>query len=194
MTDIEIIARAQMYLEKLANGIDPLTNKEVAENDVVNNVRISRCLHYVTGILKQITTTGSFEIQKSEFTLSARQLERFAYSQTPLTVSEITKRLNELADPLQYNTLKNGVITEWLTESGMLTNVVINNKSKKHVTNNGRNIGIISEQRVNQQGSTYEAISYNLNAQHFIIDNIHAVIELNRQKANKKNDGSIINY
>ncbi len=194
MTDIEIIARAQMYLEKLANGIDPLTNKEVAENDVVNNVRISRCLHYVTGILKQITTTGSFEIQKSEFTLSARQLERFAYSQIPLTVSEITKRLNELADPLQYNTLKNGVITEWLTESGMLTNVVINNKSKKHVTNNGRNIGIISEQRVNQQGSTYEAISYNLNAQHFIIDNIHAVIELNRQKANKKNDGSIINY
>ena len=194
MTEIEIIARAQMYLEKLANGIDPLTNKEVAENDVVNNVRISRCLHYVTGILKQITTTGSFEIQKSEFTLSARQLERFAYSQTPLTVSEITKRLNELADPLQYNTLKNGVITEWLTESGMLTNVVINNKSKKHVTNNGRNIGIISEQRVNQQGSTYEAISYNLNAQHFIIDNIHAVIELNRQKANKKNDGSIINY
>ena len=191
MTDIEIIARAQMYLEKLANGIDPLTNKEVAENDVVNNVRISRCLHYVTGILKQITTTGSFEIQKSEFTLSARQLERFAYSQTPLTVSEITKRLNELADPLQYNTLKNGVITEWLTESGMLTNVVINNKSKKRVTNNGRNIGIISEQRVNQQGSTYEAISYNLNAQHFIIDNIHAVIELNRQKANKKNDGSI---
>ena len=194
MTDIEIIARAQMYLEKLANGIDPLTNKEVAENDVVNNVRISRCLHYVTGILKQITTTGSFEIQKSDFTLSARQLERFAYSQTPLTVSEITKRLNELADPLQYNTLKNGVITEWLTESGMLTNVVINNKSKKRVTNNGRNIGIISEQRVNQQGSTYEAISYNLNAQHFIIDNIHAVIELNRQKANKKNDGSIINY
>lgn len=194
MTDIEIIARAQMYLEKLANGIDPLTNKEVAENDVVNNVRISRCLHYVTGILKQITTTGTFEIQKSEFTLSARQLERFAYSQTPLTVSEITKRLNELADPLQYNTLKNGVITEWLTESGMLTNVVINNKSKKRVTNNGRNIGIISEQRVNQQGSTYEAISYNLNAQHFIIDNIHAVIELNRQKANKKNDGSIINY
>ena len=39
MTEIKIIARAQMYLEKLANGIDPLTNKEVPENDVVNNVR-----------------------------------------------------------------------------------------------------------------------------------------------------------
>ena len=192
MTEIEIIARAQMYLEKLANGVNPLTDEEVAENDVVNNVRISRCLYYVTGILKQITTTGSFEIQKSEFSLSAQQLKRFAYSQTPLTVSEITKRLNELVNPLQCSTLKNGVITEWLTEIGMLTNVIINNKSKKRVTDNGRSVGIISEQRVNQQGSTYEAISYNLNAQHFIIDNIHTIIELNKKKATKadeKRDG-----
>ena len=36
MTEIEIIARAQMYLEKLANGVNPLTDEEVAENDVVN--------------------------------------------------------------------------------------------------------------------------------------------------------------
>ena len=60
------------------------------------------------------------------------------------------------------------------------------------MTDNGRSVGIISEQRVNQQGSTYEAISYNLNAQHFIIDNIHAIIELNKKKATKadeKRDG-----
>ena len=127
-----------------------------------------------------------------EIIAGAQQLERFAYSQTLLTVSEITKRLNELVNPLQSSTLKNGVITEWLTEIGMLTNVIINNKSNKRVTDNGRSVGIISEQRVNQQGSTYEAISYNLNAQHFIIDNIHAIIELNRKKATKadeKRDG-----
>lgn len=127
-----------------------------------------------------------------EIIAGAQQLEKFAYSQTPLTVSEITKRLNELLNTLPYSTLKNSVITEWLTEIGMLTNVIINNKSKKRVTDNGRSVGIISEQRVNQQGSTYEAISYNLNAQHFIIDNIHAIIELNRKKATKadeKRDG-----
>ena len=74
----------------------------------------------------------------------------------------------------------------------LLTNVIINNKSKKRVTDNGRSVGIISEQRVNQQESTYEAISYNLNAQHFIVDNIHSIIELNRKKATKadeKRDG-----
>ena len=97
-----------------------------------------------------------------EIIARAQQLEKFAYSQTPLIVSEITKRLNELVNTL------------------------------KRVTDNGRSVGIISEQRVNQQGSTYEAISYNLNAQHFIVDNIHSIIELNRKKATKadeKRDG-----
>lgn len=60
MTEIEINARAQMYLEKLANGINPLTDEEVAENDVVNNVRISRCLFYSSGILKQKQSVKSF--------------------------------------------------------------------------------------------------------------------------------------
>ena len=41
---------------------------------------------------------------------------------------------------------------------------------------------------MNQQGSTYEAISYNLNAQHFIVDNIHSIIELNRKKATKADE------
>ena len=123
-----------------------------------------------------------------EIIAGAQQLERFAYSQTLLTVSEITKRLNELVNTLPYSTLKNSVITEWLTEIGMLTNDIINNKSKKRVTDNGRSVGIISEQRVNQQGSTYEAISYNLNAQHFIVDNIHSIIELNRKKATKADE------
>lgn len=186
MTEIEIIARAQMYLEKLANGVNPLTNEEVAENDVVNNVRISRCLFYVSGILGQITSTGAFEIKKSEFTLSKQQLANFEYSQVPITVSEITKRLNQLVNPLQSSTLKNGIITEWLMQMGMLSEVIINNKTKKRVTDSGRNIGIISEQRVSQQGTPYEAIMYDLSAQHFIIDNIGAIIALNREKTKSR--------
>lgn len=154
-------------------------------SDVVNNVRISRCLHYVNDILKHITSTGGFEIQKTEFALSPKQLAAFRYSEEPLTVSEMTKRLNDLPNPLETRSLKNGVITEWLTQIGMFTNVIVNNKSRKRVTDSGRNIGIVAEQKVNQQGTAYEAIFYNLNAQHFIIDNIDAIIELNRQKAKK---------
>lgn len=46
MTEVEKIAYTRMYIEKLANGINPLTDQAVPDTDLINNVRISRCLFY----------------------------------------------------------------------------------------------------------------------------------------------------
>ena len=45
MTELETMQRAKMYLDKLARGIDPITDREMPEDAVLNNVRICRCLH-----------------------------------------------------------------------------------------------------------------------------------------------------
>lgn len=189
MTEIETIARAQMYLEKLANGVNPLTGTEVNENDVVNNVRISRCLFYVSGILKQIVDNkGKFKVDmpdRTEYYVTPEQLSSFAFSEQPISVSELTKRLNALVDPLYVQELKRGVITDWLTDIGMLSDSIVNNKARKRPTAAGQNIGIITEERTNQYGTPYEGVFYTLNAQHFIIDNISTVIEWNRQRTVK---------
>lgn len=42
MTELETIAHAKSYLEKMANGINPLTGEAVPETDLINQVRISR--------------------------------------------------------------------------------------------------------------------------------------------------------
>lgn len=189
MNEIEIIARAQIYLEKLANGINPLTDEEVAEDDVVNNVRISRCLFYVSGILKQIVDNkGRLKVEmpdRAPFSLTPEQLSHFEYSDNPLSVTEITKRLNALVNPIYVKELKTGSITEWLTQINMLNNIIVNNKTRKRPTEAGKNHGIITEKRVNQYGTPYEGVLYNLNAQHFIVDNIEGVISVNNQKTEK---------
>ena len=41
-TELEIMIHAKGYLDKLANGINPLTNEMLPETDIVNQVRISR--------------------------------------------------------------------------------------------------------------------------------------------------------
>ena len=91
-----------MYLEKLANGVNPLTNEEVAENDVVNNVRISRCLFYTSGILKQIVENkGRFKAEmpdRAEFSITVEQLANYEYSEKPISITEVTKRVNDYAD------------------------------------------------------------------------------------------------
>ena len=62
MTEVEKIAYTRMYIEKLANGINPLTDQAVPDTDLINNVRISRCLFYVSDLLRQLEDQGLFTI------------------------------------------------------------------------------------------------------------------------------------
>ena len=47
-TELEIMAHAKTYLDKLAGGINPLSDEPLPETDVVRQERISRCLSYVS--------------------------------------------------------------------------------------------------------------------------------------------------
>lgn len=189
MTELETIARAQMYLEKLAKGINPLTDENVAKNDIVNNVRISRCMFYVSNLLKEIVDNkGKYKAEMSDrvpFTITPEQIKNFEFSDNPISISEITKRFNALINTLSVKELKNGVITDWLTQSGMLTEITVNNRTRKRPSSSGVSMGIIIEERVNQYGTPYEGVFYSLNAQHFIVDNIDAIIALQNQKEKK---------
>lgn len=134
-----------MNPEKLSDGTDPLTGDPVGKDDIVRNGRISGCLSYVCGILDKIAATGSYQIVKRDFTFLTQQMEKYPYSDIPVTVSAITKGLNSLIDPADTFPLKNGVITEWLTCNGFLMNVTVNGNQTEGVTDTGRSVGIISE-------------------------------------------------
>ena len=54
MIDTKKLATAKVWIEKLANGINPLNDELVKEDDIINNVNISRCLFYVTELLDEI--------------------------------------------------------------------------------------------------------------------------------------------
>lgn len=58
MTDLDIMRRAKMYMEKLAQGIDPISDQEIPEDSVLNNVRLARCFFYMSGILDQVIANG----------------------------------------------------------------------------------------------------------------------------------------
>ena len=51
MTELEKISYAKSFLDQLANGINPLDGTPIPENDIANNVRLSRCFFFVSDIL-----------------------------------------------------------------------------------------------------------------------------------------------
>lgn len=184
MTELEMIERARMYVQKLANGVNPIDGSEVPDGDVVNNVRISRCLFFVADVLGQVLENGGTapapkaekKPQKLPFELTFEQAASFAYSDKPIPVSEIAKRLNDLIDTEKMKKLGYTTIVSWLMEIGLIETVTLpSGKLAKRPTEAGLENGLAVEERLGQSG-VYKVVVYDTAAQHFIVDNLDAII------------------
>lgn len=102
MTELETLERAKMYMEKLANGINPIDGSQMPDEEVVNNVRLSRCFFYVADVLRQVIDNGGVSQQKKDrkvpFFLPVERRNAFAFSNQPIPISEVSKRITDLID------------------------------------------------------------------------------------------------
>ncbi len=186
MTEIEKIQRAKMYLDKLANGINPLDDTMLPEEDIVNNVRITRCLHYVSEVLGQVIENERIKsqpkIRKVPFAISNEQLAGYPMPEHPIQISEITNRINSLIDTNRMRQLSANTITAWLVTEELLYVVARpDGKTSKYPTENGYRFGISTEPRMGA-GAEYTAILYNSYAQMYILKNLQIILEMHHEK------------
>ncbi len=179
MTEMETMERAKMYLDKLANGIDPLTDQPVKDEDVVNQVRISRCLFYVSDVLRQVIANGGIRpaaAGKVPFVYDPEAMKRVEFSQTPLRIVEFCKRISG-ASGREGTVLSYAPVCNWLEHIGMLEKRQnAEGKMSRMPTEQGNQIGIFVEERQGPQGM-YTAVLYTEEAQRFIVDNLPAILE-----------------
>lgn len=181
MTELEMINRAKTYIDKLANGVNPLTDEPVSENDIVNNVRISRCFFYISDLLRRFAEGGFPEAAKKgkqqPFIITEEQRKRFEFSETPISVSEIARRFNAAVNTEGAVQMRYSGITFWLIVSGLLSvDRREDGREVKLPTAAGMELGISQEVRSGANGS-YTVVVYNENAQRYIVDNIDAILE-----------------
>ncbi len=183
MNDLEIMIRAKEYMEKLANGIDPLTGQPVKDDDIVNNVRISRSLFYVAGVLQKVIDNGG-EVQKEKLKKSARadfaltDEQAMALKPQPekLFISKVVGIINAQIDEYKMKKLQSGTVNNWLMQKGLITEVIINGKSHKNPTSEGELIGITLHSYMTPNGILVKNCVYSPEAQQFIFDNIDSII------------------
>ena len=181
MTELEKIAYAKTYIEKLANGINPLTNQAIPDDEVINNVRISRCLFFVSDILRQVMESKEISQPKIKpvkvpFQLDWEARGKFEYSEIPIPISEIARRINTLIQDEDMKKLSYKHIADWLIQAGFLKLVTGDDgKTVRRPTDSGIDIGISTEQRESSKGP-YMVVVYNQAAQEFILDNLDAII------------------
>ena len=179
MTELEKIMRAKIYIEKLANGIDPITDNELPDDAVLNNVRLSRCLFYVADILQQVTENGgtsSAAKKKMQFEITEQQKAQIPMSYTPILISVICENISSVIDLTIYKTLSFNKVTGWLVEKGFLQEIVDRDKKRKTLTDKSSLIGITQEEKISPYGTQYTVNLYNLEAQQFIIDHLDEIL------------------
>ncbi len=155
MTEKEKIQYAKSFIDKLANGISPLDNSQIKEDDIVNNVSISRCLFFVSDLLRQLIENSSVKKKSAKlpFKLTLEEIEKFPYSDTPITISEIAKRFNALTTNEDMKKLSYKDITAWLISIEMLYEMTTpDGKRAKRPTEHGVAIGITTETRTSMRG------------------------------------------
>ena len=183
MTEFDKLIRAESYIRKMANGINPITDEAAADDDMVNNVRVTRCLYYVSDILRQvIANNGVVEKKprgsgkKSDFYMNDEQRSNFTVFDHDVYMGELVEKINLLTENNNCKKFAAKWVTAYFVNIGLL--VVDEKLGSKYATEAGKDIGIISEIRHSPYlPKEYWVNQYSPEAQRFIIDNIDAIVE-----------------
>ena len=180
MTELEKINRAKIYIEKLSNGIDPITNNKLPDDNVLNNERLSRCFFYVADILQQVVENGGEvgkkpESQKLPFEITNEQIRKIPLSNVPIPVTAVCDNINSVIDCTVFKKISAVKVTEWLAEKGFLQNIA--ESKRKTLTEKSVLLGITQEERISPyDNKPYIMNLYGKDAQQFIIEHIRDII------------------
>ena len=190
MTELEKIAYAKSFIDRLALGIDPITGFRIPAGEVANNPRLLKCFAYVSELLEQVIDNGGIPKPKvrrtDEFTLTPEQAARFEYSETPIKITEVARRLYAAAGDDKMKKISGKALNDWLQENALL----YSDKNEKgneirRPTELGRRTGIYTE-TVHGQYGDYTAVLYTPAAQSFIVSNVQSLVLFVRRKKEEK--------
>ena len=180
MTELEIMQRAKMYMDKLSRGIDPLTDRQMPGDTVLNQPRLARCFSYVSDVLDKVIANGGnpgSAPKTQPFTISPEQLAMVRLSPEPVTVSWLVEALIGAVNDPGMRRLSATVITNWLLQQGFLEKrTTADGKNTRVPTANGHAIGMTAETRQGRDGE-YQMVLYNLNAQRFVLDHLMEMLK-----------------
>lgn len=182
MTELETMQRAKMYMDKLAQGIDPVSGMELPEDSALNNVRLARCFFYVSSVLDKVIANDGYvgakpKVKLAPFTITAAQLANVPISQEPIRITEIVDRISETVGDPQMKKLSTTTVTNWLLAKGFLMKqTCLDGKEKRIPTENGAQIGLSAQSRQGQYGE-YLAVYYDASAQRFVLDNLLSILQ-----------------
>lgn len=178
--DMQKLDIAITYLKRIADGNNPVNNMPAEEDAVLNNPNVIRCMYFVRDILEEVKANNGVigapvkresKSRRATDVFPVELLGKYQYRED----KSINKILSQLYEPLEDKSIRKisgKLVNEWMMAAGFVVEIY-NEELKTNIkvpTEKGKSIGLRSE-RVEYPGNTYYTISYNRNAQEFLIRN-----------------------
>jgi hypothetical protein len=172
MNELEKMIRAREYVRKLADGIDPLTDAELPPDSTYNNVRISRCMFYVSEVLDKVIANGG-EVggrrrSKQNYVPRPEDSTNLKPHTDSLAITRFIEHLHQQLGE-ERGKISREPIINWLVQNKLLREHQTDKGTRRYASDNGVAAGIENIDMVGKQGN-YTAVYYNTSAQQMIID------------------------
>lgn len=178
VTELDKLVRAQQYIAKLGEGIDPITDTKLPQDTVLCNARLSRCFVYVAGVLEQVIADyGRPPLREEDlppFHITDGELRCVAVAEAPVNITGLIKAIAEAAPGRRR--LSVTAVTAWLAAQGYLKAVAgADGNGHREIAEKGAALGMLSEMREGAKGR-YMAVLYPPKAQRFILAHIRDIL------------------
>lgn len=184
--EIEMYQRAKAILEKLAFGVNPYTGEVLDEESVFQYPETIRSLFTAIRLLDERTnmkdSSKKTRGRKRQFSITQEEIQYVRYSEDPLPITRIVERINEATDTTGKKKLNYKLPVNWLHSHGLIEEKVVEGKTVKYPTDEGRKMGISIEKRVSTTTGEYYVTLYDINAQQFIVENINLMVDEEESK------------
>lgn len=184
MNELDIIRRAETYLRKLSQGIDPITDTEVPSDSVLDQVRLTRCFAFTADVLRRVIEQGGVEghtprsrtPHRSFVVPEGVDLTVLADEQ-PVQITRLVQAVRDRCDPEGTGPRLGAVtVTNWLVSQGYLEDQTdASGKRRRAPTARGAEIGITAQPAEGVNGP-YLQVRYGPAAQRLILSELPRIL------------------
>lgn len=178
--DLVKLDTAILYVQRIAEGYNPITNEEADEDTVLNNPHVIRCMYFVKNVLEEVRRNdGKMALTKTrskKIAFPFEVLKEFTY-QEDTSISYLLQQIHKPLEGMNVKKISTQVVTNWLKKAGYLTEEYHPEVKKVSTmpTEKGKELGIYTEVRMFSTHA-YLSVIYNQNAQEFIVKNLEMIV------------------
>lgn len=179
--DMQKLEVAMKYIERIADGRNPVNNKPAEEDSALNNPNVIRCMYFVKEVLAAVKENDGIiggrvsKQPKSSFPFEC--LSGFKY-EDDTSIAHFMNRLKGLASNPNVRGIGTKPVTDWLKRQGYLVDVQdkYTGKHYSEVTELGKDFGLYMQERTSTYGQSYRIVMYSQKAQEFIAMHLEQIV------------------